>query len=545
MSRKLSIEQFDGGIQRDKRSRSIGGCAFSSHFDHTVAPNKLVPRRDFESFNDLDGVTNGMSGKGLRCIGFALNGAARDVSGENINGNGTILAVGRKQTGTGCKLYATELDTTNSNTRSSQWYVAYNSGGAALETSDYYPDYGVIAGVSIGTDGYYYFPTNDGVYVGQYSDSDATLDGDIGADYRSARWDFDVGPDGNTYVTRGGRSASSSNNGIDQITSTFTEAVFYTGSYTYITSICRNANYIGIGVYDYKEGTSRQSFLHVWDTVNDDPTTVIPLGNGRVQSVAEVSGSYVMLLQENLVGSTFLSQLGNGDFSLKLLVSDGSTAREVTRIDGAAYVNTTTAGNSVYLPNKMKRADEVLIYSRVPIDTALTTFHEGLWSIRKSSTGEFALTLAYDTSSLGAVNAWHGVGNQAFFIHGTNDEVSRFNTTASYTITSYFETLINPQMPTDDYFRDKAFEAFRIKCEPLPSGATITLKYKADTETSWTTFGTVTDDNTITKEFVNIETTGNPLPDFKEIQFRIESLGGAVVTGYEYRYDVKSDIING
>jgi hypothetical protein len=131
------------------------------------------------------------------------------------------------------------------------------------------------------------------------------------------------------------------------------------------------------------------------------------------------------------------------------------------------------------------------------------------------------------------------------FIHGANDEVARINTTESYTITSFFETLYNPEMPTEDYFREKTLESFRIQHEPLPAGASVTLKYRTNETEAWTTFGTSVEDDSISKEIVNIETTGNPLPDFKEIMFRIESLGGAVVTGYEYRYEVQSDLTNG
>jgi hypothetical protein len=44
----------------------------------------------------------------------------------------------------------------------------------------------------------------------------------------------------------------------------------------------------------------------------------------------------------------------------------------------------------------------------------------------------------------------------------------------------------------------------------------------------------MTTDNAVRHTALNIETSGANLPTYKEIQFRVESTGGAVVTGLKF-----------
>jgi hypothetical protein len=73
----------------------------------------------------------------------------------------------------------------------------------------------------------------------------------------------------------------------------------------------------------------------------------------------------------------------------------------------------------------------------------------------------------------------------------------------------------------------------------LPADNSIVLKYRKNEETSWTTILTSDTDNAISKSAINI--SGATLPAFKEIQFRIESLGGAILTGLKFKYELIDD----
>ena len=70
---------------------------------------------------------------------------------------------------------------------------------------------------------------------------------------------------------------------------------------------------------------------------------------------------------------------------------------------------------------------------------------------------------------------------------------------------------------------------------PLPAGASVSIKYKADYQTAWTTIFTAETDDDISQEALN-EADGTPLPTFKEIAFRVELLGSAELTGIFIKY---------
>lgn len=532
---RLSIEQFDGGIQRDVRSRTVGGCAMSRHFDHTVAPNKLVPRRDYESHNDLNGVTDGIEARTITCLGYADSDGLYDSTGTSHND--IVIGIGKKASGTGCAVFFTEIDGDTAG-----WLSGYDGTTTILETSDVDPDHGPLVEVPA-TSSVFFFPSNTGDDIGLLDFSyPITLDGDIAVtDNEGGNWDHVRGPDANYYITRWvtRRSTGTGTNCIDQVNSngTVTEDVFCVQPSTSIMNLARNGNYLGLMCVDFSRDGQPYSELQIWDTVNDDPISIIPWGPGRTYWLEEIDGDWLAVTAEHFM---FDERFGNGDYRMVLRASRGGAPAEITSIPAFGAIET-----AEIIPRTHKRADEFLFYARLPLDATPSTYEEGLWSVRKSASGQYALTLAYDTSSLGVVQSWIGVGNHAYFIHDTTYSASRINTSESYTITSSYETLYNPEMPQADYFREKVLETFRIKCEPLPADGQIVVKYRKDEETSWTTIATITTDDLITHEITNIESTGAPLPDFKEIQFRLESTGGAVIVGYEYRYDTLSDHIHG
>lgn len=78
---------------------------------------------------------------------------------------------------------------------------------------------------------------------------------------------------------------------------------------------------------------------------------------------------------------------------------------------------------------------------------------------------------------------------------------------------------------------------------PITTGQSITLKYKVDADTSWTTFATINTVGTISQETINIESTGANLPNFKELSIRAELLGGAELTGLIIKCEETNSII--
>jgi hypothetical protein len=88
----------------------------------------------------------------------------------------------------------------------------------------------------------------------------------------------------------------------------------------------------------------------------------------------------------------------------------------------------------------------------------------------------------------------------------------------------------------------KTLLATNLQFAPLTAGQSVTLKYKADYDTAWTTICVADTDNDIEYTSINIESTGVNLPTFNEIAFRIESLGGAELTGFKFKAEEHEDI---
>ncbi len=86
---------------------------------------------------------------------------------------------------------------------------------------------------------------------------------------------------------------------------------------------------------------------------------------------------------------------------------------------------------------------------------------------------------------------------------------------------------------------------FSVYTAPVPSGGSVTAKYRIDNETSYTTIGTLSTLGAVSRDFISIEATDTPFPAFKEIQFRLESTGGTEVTGFKILPESLIGSING
>jgi hypothetical protein len=83
----------------------------------------------------------------------------------------------------------------------------------------------------------------------------------------------------------------------------------------------------------------------------------------------------------------------------------------------------------------------------------------------------------------------------------------------------------------------KKLNSVSVQTDYLGSEGQVTLKYRKDNKTTWTTIFTNTGENSISHEACNIESTSENLPQFKDIQFRIEVLGRTTILGLRFRYE--------
>jgi hypothetical protein len=115
-----------------------------------------------------------------------------------------------------------------------------------------------------------------------------------------------------------------------------------------------------------------------------------------------------------------------------------------------------------------------------------------------------------------------------FFV-ATGDTGNCYNTTSTFPTdtlqSSFIET---PWYSSDNFTEDIDVLGYALAFEPLPSGASVIVKTRADSETSWTPTATFNTQNSVDGAM-----TGTGLSTASMRQFRVESLGGAVITGWQ------------
>ena len=174
----------------------------------------------------------------------------------------------------------------------------------------------------------------------------------------------------------------------------------------------------------------------------------------------------------------------------------------------------------------------------------------GLWSLgRSKETGQYSLTIERgattgdtETSILAAA----AIGDIYTTVHTANGTITTTNTATAfadiYAGTNYLETQVHNE---GDSSVTKKLYGVTVMFEPLIASASVTLKYRVDAainneSTGWTTIFTTGTDNKISHSAINIESSGANLGEFKELQLRIESTGGAIITGYKFKAEVIS-----
>jgi hypothetical protein len=106
--------------------------------------------------------------------------------------------------------------------------------------------------------------------------------------------------------------------------------------------------------------------------------------------------------------------------------------------------------------------------------------------------------------------------------HTTTTEV-----TASYP--AFFETV---KYSAQNFTEDIDVLGYTVTFEPLASGASVVVKTRADAETAWTTLATFAVDDSVQGSMTGIGTN-----TVAERQFRVESIGGAIITGWSVTFN--------
>lgn len=492
------ITRFDGGITNDPRDTAENVARVISNFDILTDPRRMIPYRSSESGASAPDTTQFQN----FCIALGTAATYRLYALGVVSGTARA-EVSMKDIGTGVS--TTDFDDTG-------WASPANNQSSAGSTSfnlfAFYKKTGLVYGARAGTALWAFDPTG-----GAWADTSHSLS------YTNISQGLVHSKDDILYVPYDNKIASN-NNG------SWTDAAFTAPSQYYISSIAENGNYLAITLTPLSGFGNSRVILWDRDTSLSTATENIDWGEGNVKILEEVDG---VLIGISLSG-------GN-----TTRFNDRVIFRYLSGSQAIKFKELTAGNNSTILPiAKQKINNRLYFLMQVSLNGAT---REGVWSVGRTPTSPFTVvherTPNNDTALAVSSNLYNFiiVGDFVFisYLSSSVFGLSKTDDSATYTATAIYES---KKFNLGSSKVTKKLVGISVMTDYLPTAGQVVVKYRKDEETSFTTIFTNATDNSIFHSAINIESSGATLPEFKEIEFRIESTGGAVITGLQFSAEV-------
>lgn len=296
----------------------------------------------------------------------------------------------------------------------------------------------------------------------------------------------------------------------------------------YTVAGCAYGNYLAIACVTIGNYTQR-STVFLWDRDSSITTLSerIDFGEGKIAHLAVLGGRLTAVMSQGItLGHDTGGQAG------KILVKQYNGYAAVTTKEITLDTNVPELERTNYLEN-----DKIYFPAKATLngDDRL-----GIWVV--DSNGNMTIEAILDetfTSIEGiyrASNIWWVAHSADGSVNhsGRADNNNNYQPDYSTTTPAIYESLI---LNGGDSSKKKKLIRITETNEYLGSGGSVTIKYRKDGGTSWTTIFTNSTTGSLSHSAVNIESTGATLPEYKELEIRVESLGGAVITGIKVEYE--------
>ena len=497
---ETKIENFTGGISNDPRSTANGVSAMVTNFDIFTDYKRAIPY-----YSSEDGDSGSATSQKQNFAVALRTGTTYSLYGLGVVSGQTYAEVMYKDLTSGA---ANDLD---DNAWASPTANQSSAGATSFNLFTYYKKTGLIYGARAGTHIWAFSPTGTA-----WADTSHALS------YTNICEGLVHSKDDIMYVGYDNNIAKN-NNG------SWTDIALALPSHYYVTALSEYRDYLAIAVAPLSGyGKSR---VYLWDR-DSSLTTVsqsIDWGDGVIKVIEELDGRLIGISQAGgaaaAVGAYF-------DNSVILRVYDGYSAKQFAKLAGG--VNAVTLYQA-----RQKVRNRIYFMMSLRINGAI---RDGVWSVGLSSSGAFAVsherTPENDVVLGGILRGFIIAGDYMFISYTTAGSAFKLSKTdyQSYTASSIYESVI---FSGGDSGLTKKLIGVTVTTEPLPAAGQVVLKYREDAETTYgTTIFTHTTDDSISHDAVNVESTGANLPEYSEIQFRIESTGGAVITGLKFKYEI-------
>lgn len=487
---EIKITDFFGGISDDVRKVSASEFTISQHFDIFSNPKRLTPYRSLEADENDGSAADGMKQYFVRDFVYA---------------SASTKLYGLGQTAGGLTKIVYKADATTGN-----WTLpASSEGNGAVKNGCFfeYKDYL-----------FFFQGTNQigkwGLLSGSPSITNSVAT--VGSTITSVANGV-IAADGNAYMAY--------NNIVVRIAtdaSTVTDSAKTVPTNYKITSLTNFGSFLAIGCSP-KDSFNGQSKVFLWNLSSDLFAETIDWGEGDLRILETIEGTLVGVTDRYLNNS-----VGAGRGSMIIQIYTGGAAQVYKEVFTQALTGKTIPTSKAVKNNRLFFAAKIMT------NAAGTEYIEGIWSFgRKNANFPLALTLDVINEGIDTdgIQGFGTAANYFFVAHSGDGSIEKTNDAATYASTSIYEGQI---LDAGDATITKQLKILTIYTTPLPSSASMTAKIKVDSDTSWTTVGTLTAQNAISRDFYNIESTGADFPAFKELKVRLESVtGGGEFTGYK------------
>lgn len=486
-----TLDRFDGGMANDVRDRDATKCRLSKNFDALSFPHRLVPYRSSESGNDT---------------------ASRNLT-DFLYLNSRLYALGNPSSLATVYYKDTFTDGT--------WSTTSNNAAAAdvggTDGSRFFLYYKKTAKI--------YFPIGTNIAVYDPTGSTAIADAGVAHNFAAGTAAIVHSKDDimyySYYHSTNGAIVGKNDNG------SFTQVALTIGPRYVITNLSEYGNYLAIACrqVDQLNGPSR---VFLWNR-DSSLTTLdesIDWGFGDIRVLEEYNGVLLgisLLYESSVIEKTQL---------IVRYFAGSAGAQEVLRLTGE------TGAQAIVLLSQKHRKDNRIYFLHSGYYDGV--YQSGLWSLGRDNANQpLSLNFERPANNDTAVTSLDGfgfAGDYCFIAYDGAGAVSKTtDTTTTYSATSIRETT---KFGNDNVSLKKKLLGVTVTHVPLPTAGQVVLKYKIDAETSWTTIFTHSTDDSLSHSAVNIESSGANLPEYNEIQFRIESQGGAEITSLSFDAEV-------
>jgi hypothetical protein len=495
--KEIEILDFYAGVADDPRKMTIGAFMISKHFDIFSAPNRLIPYRSLEADTH-----DGSSSTGMK----------QYVVKDFVYASASAKLYGLGQTGGGLTKIVYKADATTGN-----WTLPANSEGNAAVQNGCLVEYKDYLWGFQGTVQVFRW----GLLSGTPSITDTQ--GTVGTITSVAQGV--VGKDDNLYLPYNNKLVRVNSGG------TVTDAALTLPTNLKITSLTRYGNYLAIGCAPIStfNGTS---VVYLWNYTSPDVQEPIDWGDGELRILETIEGYLVGVTDRYLNNDT-----GAGRGSMVIQMYSGGVPQVIKEVF-TQKIN----GKTMPLSKAIKN-NRLFFSAKIMTNTAGTEYDEGIWSFgRKNANSPFALTLDIidENVTTAGIQAFGTAANYFFITHSSDGSIDKTNDAATYAFSSIYESLI---FDFGEPAKQKQLRGVSVTSASIPSGGTVTLKYKKDSDTNWTTIGSFANTGlspVYARDFINIESTAAEFSAGKEYKFRVESTGGAEITSIK----IKAIILN-